>query len=290
MTPTRFFLCRAGLAFGYSRKNLRMTDASAEMHLLKEAETHLGEAVWKKVENIEALSAEYWNLRKLSQERDLVAAKLRACQDELDSAHANRSSLLAVVSDTFQDLTDARKTILDELEELAKKRDLIVAKARDIRRSYDGFKTKLEVIEKDGNTEAQVIESTSTQLAELKKSFTILKKDREAVAKQISEGDDKIRSIDADILTRKKDRRENASAAFQNIGEANQQMSAQRTSLGLLDAQMRVLYLEVGRYVSRKFLQNPECTKAATEHRGMIEVMDALRESIQLNQKLADLS
>jgi hypothetical protein len=41
-----------------------MVEAAEEMHLLKEAESHLGKALWENVEGIEALSIEYWNLRR----------------------------------------------------------------------------------------------------------------------------------------------------------------------------------------------------------------------------------
>jgi hypothetical protein len=71
-----------------------MADAASEMHLLREAEAYLGAAIWEKVENIEALSVEYWNLRKLIKERDDVRNKLLSCQQRLDRAHEERAALL----------------------------------------------------------------------------------------------------------------------------------------------------------------------------------------------------
>jgi len=290
MTSTKYLLCRLGLVFGYGRKNIRMGDAAGEMHLLKEAEAHLGEAVWKNVENIDAVSVEYWNLRKLIKERDRVAKELDLCQAALAKAHAERSSLLGVSNEPFQDLIDERKRVLDELEGLARERDTVVARAREIRRSYEGIKTKQEVLEKEGNNSPEVLEKTSATLVRLKKDFNGLKGERELVADKIAKGDSRIDAIDADMLIRKKERREKASEAFQHIGEANQEMSTLRAEVGLLNTQMRQLHSEIGRHVSRHAARDPECAKATREQHGMVEVMGALRNSIQMNHKLADLS
>lgn len=69
MTATRYLFCLIAKTFGYRRKSIYMTEAAGETHLLKEAEFQLGMAIWQKVEDIEAVSVEYWNLRKLIQER-----------------------------------------------------------------------------------------------------------------------------------------------------------------------------------------------------------------------------
>lgn len=290
MTSYRYLLCRFGLVFGYARKNVRMGDAASEMHLLKEAEAHLGEAVWKNVEDIEALSVEYWNLRKLIKERDRVAKDLAICQSDLAAAHAERANLLGTSTEPYQDLLDERKQVLDELEQLARERDTIVARAREIRRSYDGIKTKQEVLEKEGNHSSEILEKTTARLAQLKKEFSGLKGEREAVAEKIAQGDARIDTIDAEILLRKKERRGAASEAFQHIGDANQEMSTLRAEVGLLNTQMRQLYSEIGRHVSRHASHDAECGRATKEHRGMVEVMQALRNSIQMNHKLAELS
>jgi chromosome segregation ATPase len=287
MTSTRYYICFVAQAFGYRRKNIRMGDAAAEMHLLKEAESHLGKAVWEKVNNIEELSAEYWNLRKLNKERDRVANLLEICQAQLAKAHEERASLLGMSSEPFQDLLEKRQLVLGSLEELARDRDMIVAKARDIRRIYDGVKIKEEVLSKEGGHTPEDLAKISKRLSDLKEEFSALKAKRVEVAERIAAGDSKMDAIETEIEVRKKARREKASEAFQHIGDANQEMSTLRAELGVLDTQMRQLYSEIGRHVSR----NPgssECRKACKEHHGLVDVMAALRKSIALNHKLAD--
>lgn len=288
MTSTRYFICLVAQAFGYRRKNIRMSDAAGETHLLKEAESHLGKAIWENVEDIEALSVEYWNLRKLVKDRDRVAGELETLQARLGEAHEERAGLLGSTNEPYQELIEKRQGILIKLEELARERDQIVAKAREVRRSYDGMKIKEEVLTKEGSHTPEESAKIHQRITHLKAEFVALKSERHGVAEKIAQGDAKIDEIDAEIQKRKKVRREKASEAFHHIGDANQEMSTLRAELGVLDTQMRQLFGEIGRHVSRNAATDPECRKACKEHRGLVDVMSALRKSILLNHKLAE--
>ncbi len=290
MTSTRYLICRVAQSFGYNRKNIRMGDAASEMHLLKEAEAFLGKAVWKKVEHIEELSVEYWNLRKLVKERDRVATEVDACEKSLAEAHEERASLLGVSNEPFQELLEERQNILNELENQARDRDLIVAKAREVRRNYDGVKMKKEVLEKENAHTEEDLTKISGRLDKLRQEFADLKIRRQVVAEKIAAGDERIDAIESEIKERKKDRRGHASAAFQHIGEANQRMSTLRAEIGLVDTQMRQLFTEIGRHISRHASTNHDCAKACKEQRGLVDVMSALRRSVLLNHKLAENS
>ncbi|MGJ8643733.1 MAG: hypothetical protein ACSHX9_10020 [Luteolibacter sp.] len=288
MTPTRYYVFRIAQIFGYSRKNARMGAAASETHLLKEAESHLGRAIWKNAENIEGVSVEYWNLRKLQKEHSDLEEKLSHCREELAQAHEERASLLEVTIEPFMDLLEKRKEVLTELEEFARQRDLVVARAREIRRSYDGFKTKQEVLAKEGSQSLEQAETIQQKLVDLKSEFTALKRERHNIAEKITKGDAYIDEIDAEILERKKERRIKAAEAFQHIGDANQEMATLRGELGALNTQMGQLYSEIGRYISRAAPTDAESMKACNKLRGLVDVMGALRKSIQYNHKLAD--
>ena len=181
MTPTRYLIVRAAQAFGYFRRNQRMSDAASEMHLLREAEAYLGSTIWENVENIEALSVEYWNLRKLVKERNHVRQRLAACQENLALAHEERVSLLKSTPEFDQQLLDHRQDLLNELEHLSKQRDDIVAQAREVRRTFVGLKMKLEVLAKESTDSSSTKEETDkvkARLLELKNQFEQLKHER----------------------------------------------------------------------------------------------------------------
>jgi chromosome segregation ATPase len=290
MTSSRYFIARVAQAFGYFRRNLRMADAASEMHLLREAEAQLGAAIWEKVENIEELSVEYWNLRKLIKEKEIVASKLTKCQAKLDQAHEERVTVLTNAPDGNQDLSDQRVTLLMELEKLAICRDDIVIKARNIRRAYDGMKMKLEILTKESSTAGgheEEIDKVKARLVELKTQFSALKHQRLQIGLQIEEGVAKVDQVDEQIKEIKKHRRIHASEAFQMIGDGNKEISSLRAEGALLDTQMRQRHAEIGRFVSRHTPQNASCLAASASHRGLVEVMRALRRSIALNHRLA---
>ena len=290
MTSTRYFVARLAQAFGFFRKGQRMADAASEMHLLRESEAYLGAAIWEKVEAIEALSVEYWNLRKLIKERDEVRQRLAECQERLDRAHEERASLLNSTPELNQELIERRVELLKGLEELASKRDQVVAEAREVRRTYVGLKMKLEVLTTEAGEagdRTKELASVKERLLELKRRFAELKEERIRIGTLIEEGDAQVDEVDEKLKEQRMERRAKASDAFQMIGEGNKEISGLRAEAGLIDTRMRQLYAEIGRYVSRHVHQDPACAAAAASHRGLVDVMRALRRSIALNHRLA---
>lgn len=293
MTSSRYLVARLAQAFGYFRRNQRMADAATEMHLLREAEAFLGASVWENVQNIEALSVEYWNLRKLIKERDAARARLAQCSERLNQAHEERVILLNSTPETDEGLLDERISQLLELESLSKERDKIVAEARDIRRTYVGLKMKLEVISKetdDAKPNKTETDNVKIRLIELKNQFAELKQERLKIAEAIEEGDRKIDIIDDKLRETRQKRRNQASETFQVIGEGNKEISTLRAETSLVETKMRQLHAEIGRYVSRNTHQDPACAAASAHHHGLVDVMRALRRSIALNHRLAGTS
>lgn len=290
MTSSRYLIARVAQTFGYFRKNQRMADAASEMHLLREAEAQLGMAIWEKVEDIEELSVEYWNLRKFIKEKELIRKKVEDCQIELDKAHEERASVLNNTPEVHQELMDQRIHLLTELETLARRRDEIVAEAREVRRAYDGFEMKLEVLtneSKGSEADKEKIAEVKRRLADLKLKFSDLKKQRLLIGAEIEAGDDKLDLVDEQLNEKKRDRRMHASEAFLVITDGNKEISILRAESGLLDTQMRQLYAEIGRFISRNTHHHPACATAASSHQGLVDVMLALRRSIALNHRLA---
>jgi chromosome segregation ATPase len=287
MTPTRYILARFAQAFGVNRRQRRMAEAASEMHLLREAEQVLGQSVWERVEEVEELGVEYWNLRKLIKERDEIREKLDQCEAILADAHEQRSTLLGAKSDSQQDLESERATLLAELEKLSRERDTVIQQAREIRRIYDGLKMKLEVLQRESPGDA--VEKTKARMLELKTRFTELKHARDEVAVAIAEGDAKVDALDTELTEEKQKHRAEASVAFQQIGQANRDISSHKAQLGLIDTQMRQLFSEIGRHVSRNAFVNEQCRSAAKGHIPMIDVMRALRRSVAMNHRLAGM-
>ena len=103
--------------------------------------------------------------------------------------------------------------------------------------------------------------------------------------------DDALRldQLDAELGTERQKHRVEASEAFQQIGQANRDISALKAQYGLLDTQMRQLFSEIGRHISRHARANDHCKAAAKGHLPMVDVMQALRQSIAMNHRLAGM-
>jgi chromosome segregation ATPase len=189
-----------------------------------------------------------------------------------------------------QELLDKRMALLTELEELAHQRDRIVTDAREIRRSYTGLKTKLEVLTHEADdtpATREEIAKVKTRLGELKTRFAELKQERIRIGQRIEEGDAKVDAVDEKLKEERSQRRLQASEAIQTIGEGNKELSVLRAESGLIDTQMRQLFGEIGRHVSRNTRRDPACAAAVTTHHGLVDVMRALRRSVALNHRLA---
>lgn len=293
MTTTRYFFARFAQAFGIFRRNQRMGDAASEMHLLREAEAYLGMEVWEKVDSIERLSIEYWNLRKLIKDRDSMLAQLDACEMRLDTTHQERSELLNASPTTQTRLYDERIAVIAGLEDLTRERDQIVTKASDIRRVHDGLKIKIEVLTKEhapSPERSEQIEKVRQRLAELNTQFVALRDERRLVGSKISEGEKQFDQIDLAIEALKSERRAQASEIFKVIGEANREVSLLRSELAATEARIRQIQGEIGRYVSRHSFNDRNCAETVKSHRGLIDVMRALRRSVALNHRLGGMS
>ena len=140
-------------------------------------------------------------------------------------------------------------------------------------------------MESDSNVNQ--IEQVRSRLVELKAKFSDLKHQRIRIGSEIEEGDAKVDIVDEHLNEKKLSRRIHASEAFQVIGDGNKEISILRAESGVLDTQMRQLFAEIGRFVSRHAHQDPACAKAIPSHQGLVDVMRALRRSIALNHRLA---
>lgn len=286
MTKTRYFFWRIAQTFGVSLKQRHATNAAGEAHLLREAEEILGRLSWEDAEEIEELSVEYWNLRKLSKKYEDLYHKVSSANDNLQKSHDQRAELLGMVVDSTKDLVVDRERLIEKSGRLNAERDTVLAEARSVKRRHDGIKAKLEVLAGEGGTETDEVDASKVELLKLKKHFKGLRARRDSLAAKISTLNEEVEDIDTSIQSRRSDMRDEAFGSYQNIGRANRDISQTRAELGMLESEMVNLFSEIGRY----FLANrkhPTVAKVASKNRSIISQMAALRASITLNNQLS---
>jgi chromosome segregation ATPase len=286
MTPSKYLFLRIASRFGYSRKPIRLNHMAVESNLLREAEILIGEAIWQKTENIEALSMEYWNLRKCMEDLDRLSKEIDHFQEKLDQIHEQRTEVWEGTNKSIQDLIAQRNQLLSQIDLLGRTRDRINTSARHMRRNYRRLKIKKNFLGKEGDKQAE-IEKTTALLIEIRNEFNLLKQERQNNVQEIAAANARIKEIETAVSEHKSSSRTKISESSHLIGDANQQISSRRAQLNSIDTQIRLLYADIGSYISLNLDKNPECKNAGKEFRGMIDVMAALRKSIKYNYELS---
>lgn len=289
MNSSRYMIARLLLSFGLHRKTKRLTEAADEMHLLRMAEEILGEEVWDQAEEIEAISVEYWTLRKLMIEKIKLEEAAAKAGIILDTSHEERNAVLNQTNQACLALERKRDQLIKNSEMLTAERDKIIAKAQQIRRKFDASRTKVQVLSGEVDT-AEIIKAERSKLAGYKVDFAALKAKRDEIGEKIQQIDEKITRIEAAIAEDRKKLRIEASNAYQSIGKANRDVSKLTAEIGLLELQMKDHYCEIGRYVSNHAGTEPICTEICKDHSHLVAQMQSLRSSIALNHKLAAMA
>lgn len=290
MTYTRYLLERIARLMGIRRTAQRLGDAASEMHLLREAEAHLGSLIWEKTENIDALSLEYWNLRKLNREYTALQERLVVQEAKLHKAQEERERLLNNPDNSTEALEAERAKLIGDQESLVKQRNVLIRDAKETRRSYAGLKLKYEVLVAETNHAPEVLHQLHQQLMELKQHYGELKASREAIVHKIAEGDAEIDGITAKIRERINHREQLAATAFQFISDCNKDVWNLRAEISAIDTRMVQHHAEIGQYVSRHAAHDAACATACAEQQGLVDVMRALRRSIALNHRLSAIA
>lgn len=289
MNSSRYIIARLLLSFGWQRKNKRLVEAADETHLLRQAEEILGEDVWEQAEDIEAISVEYWNLRKLKMD----VAKLRDAIAEADlvlnSSHVERNEILTQTNRECLALEQKRSDYVNESEVLIEQRDRTIAEAKLVKRRFEAARTKIQVLDQEGGNQA-VTDAERQKIKSYKRDFERLKKDRDIVGAKIQVIEDKLIGVEEALGVDRKRLRDEASVAYQSMGKANQDISKLAAEAAAVDSKMKVHFCEIGRYVSHSVGIDSTCTQICKDHAHLVAQMQSLRSSIALNHKLAAMA
>lgn len=289
MNSSRYIISRLMLSFGLHRKNKRLTEAADEMHLLRQAEEILGEDVWELAEDIEAISVEYWNLRKLKMDVANLRDAIQEADSLLNSSHEERNVILSQTNKECQALEAKRNDYIRESEQLIVQRDRTIAEAKLIKRKFEAARTKIQVLGREGGDQA-VIEAERQKIKGYKQDFQKLKATRDAIGEQIKGIDDKIMHVEETLGHDRKRLRDEASSAYQSIGKANRDISKLAAEVGVVESEMKLHFCEIGRHVSHNVGVDATCTQICKDHAHLVAQMQSLRSSIALNHKLAAMA
>lgn len=287
MTRFRYTLASIIQTFGLYRKLKRMTDAAYELHLMQEGEEFLGALCWPKVEEIEELSMEYWNIRKIERKRAELEEKIKESNLILHEAHTKRAAVADRSKDIGQELFNQRELLFELLEKMNSERYYIMSTAEHVKRRFKALKTKASVLKDEGDTASIAYHKNRDQLSELKQQFSDLKSDLKKADDKIDIEQNKLTKLQASIDDKLKGNKDEASENFGQISAVNRNITAYKAEMGLQLNEHARLCRDVGRYLNLN-ARLPECQEACAEHLGLLEQIRLLHRSIQWNKALAE--
>ena len=289
MNSSRYVISRLLLSFGLHRKNKQLQEAAEEARLLRQAEEIFGEDIWEQVEDIESVSVEYWSLRKLRMEVSSSNGEISKAGNILSSSHQERNEILSQTNKDCQALDEKRVYYKLEAKELVSQRDRMISEAKLIRRKHEASRTKIEVIGPEVGRE-DVIDGERQKISSYKLELQSLKNNRDTVGVKIQALDNEIIQIEEMLANDRQRLRDEASSAYQSMGQANRDISKLSAEVALIESEMKSHYSEIGHYVSLHVGIDPACTRLGKEHSSLIAQMKSLRSSIALNHKLAGMA
>ena len=290
MTHTRYILHRLAGALGISQRNKRLNDIAIETHLLREAEIHLGQAIWNRVEPIEDLCNEYWSLRKLDIEHKQLSELANEHQDEIEKVQTERSRLYNQQrSDRSTQLGQKREKILKDIERWSTEREKISQEARQVRRLFEGMKTQIEVIKLENETDPDRLDKVKQRRSELNKRFETITQKNKALKERMDHGNQELEKIESELEVLSAKSRERAAETSMIINQTNSKLSKMRGQFRIVEYSMRNLQGKIGHHISLHAAHDPACREAAAPRQGLVEIMSALRQSIVLNQRLCGI-
>ena len=292
MNSTRYIFARLASSFGLHLKNKRLSEAADEAHLLRQAEEILGEEIWEKTEDIEAINVEYWNLRKHQLAMNKLEGQIEGANEVLEASHEQRNTILQDTSHASNPLEKTRDELLEKSEKLISERDSILSQAKQLKRHFEASTTKVTVLtsqeeQEPGSVDQELIKKEREKLTAFKKNFIELKKEREKLGIEITAMDQRINDIEEELNQDLKRHRDKAASAYQNIGEATRKQSKLRAEVGVNEQEMSLYFSEIGCYVSKQVGHDALCTEICKDHAGLISQIQSLRNSIELNHRLA---
>lgn len=285
MTRTRYGFAILLQSFGIYRKHKRMVQTAGELHLMQEGEELLGLNVWPRVEPLEDLSMEYWNVRQNYTAQQEIKDQLSELEKSLAVAQAQRNEVLASSQGPSQDLFDRREALLGKIDRQVCRREQLIQEASQVKRRFEALKVKGLVFKEQLGPDSAELQDVKREIQDLKEFFKVLKQQTDEAEQSVQESQEELASHQAIIQEETKGTKQNTAEIYARISECNRKMSELRSELGTLDDEHRKLCRQIGRHLNLHH-GHSKIRKICSGHRGLLEQVHLLRRSITWNKKL----
>jgi chromosome segregation ATPase len=291
MNAISFFLHRLGWQLGLRNERNRWSAVTRETQLLSEAQDLLGKSVWDKVEKVEDLTGEYWQLRdknsqqtKLREESEQVMDKIEAMQDTLEGIEGRYDAEINTLQAKKDSIMDKAGSLNEELEDIR-------SNDAGLRQRFNSLKNKLEVLKKQEDASlSEEIEKTRQGLADLKLAHEDLKHHIETKEQEIRDLEVVVTEVERQIGKKRESMRQDSADLVAEIGRNSKLLAEISAKVGALENAKNELTFKMGQYLSNNLDSRDEEIRkilSSNEASPLISKIHYLRKSIQYNTRLA---
>ncbi len=288
MTRTKYIITRFTQYFGAFNRNKHLNAAASETQLYVDAQRFFGAKIWEHVEEIDALSAEYWTLRNLISEREGLMESLQKTQVTLNDTQEVREKTVARWKEEVEDLEEQRKEAITTLgrirTEVHQNRD----DGKQTKKSYEGMKMQLKVLG-DGEEQDSGRKAVEDRMAGLRLKFEELKETNIKLIEALRNQETVLKNTEERIAKLRESLKERAMKTYSTIGQANQETTQVKSKVRRLENEISRLQVNIGRYILANYRKDPQVRKIARKQRLFFSQIQMLESSINYHQRLADL-
>ena len=288
MNALGFFMRRLAWQFGIKQERARWSAVTRETQLLAEAQDLLGKLAWTRMENVEEMSGEYWQLSDLDERQkamrldsERLTTENEAAQERLYAIEDRADEEAAGIQSRKKELMQKAMEVMDEVEAI-KERDA------DTRRRFASLKAKLEVLKKREGDYSAEIDKTRAALVRLKEEHT---KDLEEIAgreAEVERLEQAVQEIDAEVARCREKLKSETTELVAEIGKRSKQIAELSARIGAVDTQKGELSFMIGQFLSKNLdSRDPAIQEVLRPFRPIVAKIKALKSSIQYNQRLA---
>lgn len=288
MTRGKYFIARLLLKLGIGPSERTRIAAATEAHLLRDAESTIGNLIWREVESIDELSSEYWELRKLAKRYAELSNKSDILTRKLD--HFQEIRRASFENTTGQPERQNKAAQLEEnknqSERLGRERNSIIEEGLELRRKLNGLTTKLEVLaeEPSGITDLE-IRKTRARIEDDEKRFAKIRARRAIIEAKI----EKLHQESVQITNALKEEELATKGESENqigeMGRLNKQLSDIRSEIGAIESDAIPLYTNVGKFLISN-LHDSKVKAAIRNHRQLFKLVVQICDSYRRHQQL----
>lgn len=290
MNAFGFFFRQLSSKFGFRSERQYWGAINRETQILSEAEGLLGRLAWPDVENIDDLSGEYWQIRDLDRQQQLLREETKTADEKNNALKEELYRLEDECEEQLQALRDRKSKRMEEALVLMRHIDQIKTWKEDTKKKFQNLKVKIDLMKRHGETDSKIsseVEKNQAAMNKLKEEFSgditeINNKtaEIEAIEKEVAE-------LDRSITELKTGLKAQTASLNIEVGRYSKQIAELSAKIGALENTKSDFYFQVGHYLSSRIDSNdPEIRATLRRHRPLISRILYYRKSIAYNRHL----